>query len=185
MWNSGGKNFWQKLGGSAFSRGGSAQEAHPVYPDFPGGVAEIQRLLGADGKGPFEADLGGAVGGQEDVVNFARGLMEGKIAPRNLDYENTMGRLASMGLATSAPGIIESTGQLYQNRVKGAELLQQASQGLAVLKALPYEYRVKLIQEMLKSSQQGAGSTEGGGVFYNMLSSLFSGQGGKLVSSGG
>lgn len=130
------------------------------YEGYSGGPFALfgRKKYRATGRDPLTEMFAKATGEQEDVLGFARQLMEGTLAPRDATFENSMGRLAASGLATSAPGIWETVGQDYKRRTEGAQLMQQAAQGLAVLQAMPIELRSRLLQILL-GQQLGYGSS--------------------------
>jgi hypothetical protein len=161
MWNSGAKGgFLGKAGNvltSIFQGKPATSESHPVYPDLPGGLAEIRRLLGAGGTGPMEEALTGATAGQEEAMALARALAggEGEDALFRQARGRIMPGLAARGLATSGEGIMgeyKASEEVYDRRLKANTVYQQAAQGLAILKALPIQLRQQLIQMMLNPS---------------------------------
>ncbi len=90
-----------------------------------------------------------SIEGMKTLKSFGERLMAGESFGRDAGYDAEMAGLARMGLATSAPGIIAQGNNIYQRRLKGAELLDQASRGLAYLRMLPEEMRAKVLAMLL------------------------------------
>ena len=158
MWNSGAKGGFFGNAGNVLTdmfRGQPASsESGSVYPDLPGGMEEIRRLLGSGGRGPIEEAFAGATAEQEDAIALARALAGGKGEDElfRRARERIMPGLAARGLATSGEGIMgeyRASEEVYNRRLEANKVYQQAIQGLAVLKSLPFELRQRLVQLML------------------------------------
>jgi hypothetical protein len=149
MWNSGGKNIWKKAGGALFGQTKTANPQYAMPGLFPVAQTEAEGYFA--GLPALDERLSRA---GEDVWSGAQNLdvEYGEDAMRRRMRDAVMPGLAARGLATGGQGIVADVGveealgqQRFERAAKRQELLSQASQGLAVLKSLPFELRQKLL----------------------------------------
>ncbi len=160
MLNSGGKNVFKKIGRSLFGpQTEQGQVSYAVPGLFPAAEEQAKTQFGA--LPGLEQYFGGI---SDEIMAGARGLDVniGEDALRRKMREALLPTLAARGLATGGPGVSADVGiesELAQKQFERATqrqlLLQQAAQGVAILKALPLELRQKLLAVII--SQGGAG----------------------------
>ena len=173
MFNSGGKNVWRKAGyyvnpKNTWDRYAGGDKVNPVWaaPElFKYAEPQMQKAFaGVDELGKYLA--GPAQEMYQNALRLTKPESDQELY--NLEArryrEQMQPQLAAMGLATSGPGIdvlgqgLQDLGvkfgeRSFERQAKGQELLQQATQGLALLKSLPIELQQRLIQTILQ--QQG------------------------------
>ena len=191
MWNSGGKNFFAKVGRGLFgpqTQEGSVQTFSPEQlawlPKAESEFADIGAL-----KQRFS-------GIGDELMEGARGLDveagEGELRRRM--REGLLPGLAARGLATSGKGVdadLAVEGELaqkyFERSTKRRELLQQAAQGLAVLESLPAQLRAQILQIVLGKGGTPVPMASGPSILQQLLGTFSAGkepEGGSAGSAG-
>lgn len=198
MWNSGAKGgalgdpvgfakdmFNKTFVGSPWT---GSSVSFPTYPDKPFALKDIYKLMGG-GAGSLDSRFADAIGGGKDALRLARDLAFGPAgelqysqAARRMREELLPG-LSARGLTTSGPGIDIESQKLSEmaigQQATGVQLLQQASQGLALLRSMPLQLRQAILALLLNPSTSSTSTQTGGlpGIFQSTFEAMGGGQG--------